>query len=138
MHRIDLRADDLASSRLRAALDDLEYEFDEELTDTLKLAATELVTNAVRHSGTRGKDGRVVVFVRVGPPSLLIKVCDRGPGIRSPRRVPTLFDEGGRGLFLVDALSRSWGTSVVEIDGDEWSCVWACFGAEALERCRSA
>ena len=134
MHRFDLRADQLAARRIRRELEALEYDFDLETVDLLQLAATELVTNALRHSGT----DRVVVFVRVGPPSLLVKVCDRGPGVEAAAREADLFDEGGRGLFLVEQLSHSWGTSTVDVDGEDWSCVWACFGEEALPSCVSA
>ena len=128
MHRIDLEADQLAARRVRRHLENLNYDFEDETVELLKLAATELVTNSARHSGTE----QIVVFVRVGAPSLLIKVCDRGPGVSTQVSEPDLLDEGGRGLFLVEALARSWGTGELEIDGSPWSCVWACFGSEAL------
>ena len=134
MHRFDLVADGLAANRIRRELEALDYEFDEETVDLLKLAASELVTNAVRHSGTE----KVVVFVRVGPPTLLVKVCDGGPGVEPTANEADLFDEGGRGLFLVEQLSRAWGTSKVDIGGRAWSCVWACFGEESLPSCVSA
>jgi anti-sigma regulatory factor (Ser/Thr protein kinase) len=133
MHRIDLEADQLAARRIRRYLESLEYDFTDETVELLKLTATELVTNATRHSGTK----RVVVFVRVSKPSLLIKVCDRGPGIGTTVKEPDLFDEGGRGLFLVESLAHRWGTSEIDVDGAPWSCVWACFGAEALPSCAS-
>jgi anti-sigma regulatory factor (Ser/Thr protein kinase) len=134
MHRIDLVADELVAVRVRRELEALEYEFDDETVELLKLAATELVTNSKRHSGS----DKVVVFVRVSEPSLLIKVCDRGPGVHAEVTEPDPLAEGGRGLFLVEALAESWGTSQVDIDGSPWSCVWACFGAEALPVCASA
>lgn len=131
MHRFDLEASRLAASDVRRRLEDLDYEFPEETVELLKLVTTELVTNAVRHSGT----DEVVVYVRVGRPSLLVKVCDRGPGVEADVHEAELMDEGGRGLFLVEAVSQSWGTSQVTIDGEEWSCVWACFGADRLASC---
>ena len=134
MHRIDLDADELAALRIRRELEALDYDFDQETVELLKLTATELVTNSTRHSGT----DRVVVFVRVDEPSLLIKVCDRGPGVDTKIKEPEPFAEGGRGLFLVESLTHSWGTSQLDIDGSQWSCVWACFGAEALPECASA
>ena len=133
MHRFDLRADELAAHRVRRHLETLDYDFDEETVELLKLTATELVTNAVRHSGTES----IIVYVRVGPPSLLVKVLDRGPGVDAEPTEPDLFDEGGRGLFLVEQLSRLWGTSTVDLDGEQWSCVWACFGEEMLPECAS-
>lgn len=135
MHRFDLEANDLAARQLRRELEKLQYDFDEDTVDLLKLAATEMVTNAVIHSGAADSGGRVIVYVRVGSPSLLVKVCDRGPGVHQPATKPDVMSEGGRGLFLVDTLTKSWGTSKVEIDGETWSCVWACFGEEALPDC---
>ena len=134
MHRIDLDAGELAALRVRRELEELDYEFDEETVELLKLTATELVTNSTKHSGT----DRIVVFVRVSEPTLLIKVCDRGPGVHTEISEPDPFAEGGRGLFLVEALTRSWGTSQLDIDGSQWACVWACFGSEALPICASA
>jgi serine/threonine-protein kinase RsbW len=133
MHRFDLKATDLAARRLRRELEALEYEFSQETVELLSLVATELVTNSVRHSG----GDHVVVFVRVGRPSLLVKVCDRGPGVAAQAHRADLMDEGGRGLFLVEAMAESWGTSEVAIDGEPWSCVWACFGSERLPGCAS-
>ncbi len=137
MVRLELPADELAGVRVRRHLDSLDYQFEEEIVELLKLTATELVTNAVLHSGARENGNDIVVFVRLGPPSLLLKVCDRGPGVKKTVERADPLAEGGRGLFLVDALSRSWGTSKVRIDGEIWSCVWACFGEEALP-CRRA
>ena len=131
MHRIDLPADELSAERIRRELEGLDYDFDADTVELLKLTATELVTNALRHSGT----DEVIVFVRVGKPSLLIKVCDRGAGFDARPQEPDPFAEGGRGLFLVEQLSHSWGTSTVEVDDDSWACVWACFGAESLPEC---
>lgn len=135
IHRFDLPPDEMSALRVRRELESLDYDFDEATVELLKLAATELVTNAVLHSGARDAMDPVVVYVRVGPPTLLLKVCDRGPGIEArPRRADPL-DEGGRGLMVVDAIAHSWGSSQVEVDGSVWSCVWACFGDQALPAC---
>jgi anti-sigma regulatory factor (Ser/Thr protein kinase) len=73
-----------------------------------ELIVTELVTNAVRH----GPGGPVEVAIEAGGSGVRGEVADPGPGIRHDelsRRRAT--EEGGRGLFLVDALSDSWGLS---------------------------
>jgi anti-sigma regulatory factor (Ser/Thr protein kinase) len=73
------------------------------LADDLELIVTELVTNACRHAGgVRGieltaRDGRVRVEVSDSDPTLPAK------------RLPTSDQPGGRGLLLVEALSRAWG-----------------------------
>jgi anti-sigma regulatory factor (Ser/Thr protein kinase) len=73
-----------------------------------EMIVTELVTNAVRH----GPGGPVEVAIEVGGNGMRGEVGDPGAGIQHhnlDRRRPT--EEGGRGLFLVDALSDSWGLS---------------------------
>lgn len=130
MFRFRLPSEQIAARRMRRHLEELDYDFDPEVVELLKLVATELITNAVIHSGA-GEE--IVVFVRVREPTLLLKVCDPGPGLKSERTTPAnVMSEGGRGLFLVEAMSRSWGTSRVDIDGEDWACVWACFGEDAL------
>ena len=87
-----------------------------------ELILTELVTNAVRH----GPGGPVGVALETGGSGLRGEVRDPGGGIRKNellRRRPT--EEGGRGLFLVDALSDSWGLAT---DG---SRVWFEVAARA-------
>jgi anti-sigma regulatory factor (Ser/Thr protein kinase) len=87
-----------------------------------ELIVTELVTNAVRH----GPGGPVEVAIHSGGSGFRGEVADPGPGIRRAelvKRRPT--EEGGRGLFLVDALSDSWGLS------DDRSRVWFEVAARA-------
>jgi anti-sigma regulatory factor (Ser/Thr protein kinase) len=71
-----------------------------------EMIVTELVTNAVRH----GPGGPVELAIHAGGSGVRGEVSDPGPGIdryELDRRKAT--EEGGRGLFLVDALSDSWG-----------------------------
>lgn len=71
-----------------------------------ELIVTELVTNAIRH----GPGGPVELELEPGGSGIRGEVADPGPGIHHQalvRRRAT--EEGGRGLFLVDALSDSWG-----------------------------
>jgi anti-sigma regulatory factor (Ser/Thr protein kinase) len=73
-----------------------------------EIIITELVTNAVKH----GPGGPVELALHVGGSGVHGEVADPGPGIDHydlERRRAT--EEGGRGLFLVDALSDSWGLS---------------------------
>ena len=87
-----------------------------------EMIVTELVTNAVRH----GPGGPVELAIEAGGSGIRGEVADPGPGIhrhRLDRRTAT--EEGGRGLFLVDALSDSWGLS------DDRSRVWFEVAARA-------
>ncbi|MFE6954923.1 SpoIIE family protein phosphatase [Streptomyces sp. NPDC057696] len=75
------------------------------LTAPAELMVGELVTNAVRHARTRSVEVRLV---RSG--TLVCEVED------DDQRLPTLLnagpgDEFGRGLRVVSALAREWGTS---------------------------
>lgn len=74
-----------------------------ELRDSAELVATELVANAIRHAHTS-----VRLTVRCTALGLQVEVVDDSP--RMPqRRDPGLFDESGRGLWLVDAIAARWG-----------------------------
>ena len=87
-----------------------------------ELIVTELVSNAVIH----GPGGPVELALDWGGNAVRGQVADPGPGIRRGQLVPRRpIDEGGRGLFLVDALSDGWGLS------DDSSRVWFEVAARA-------
>jgi PAS domain S-box-containing protein len=73
--------------------------------DSALLLTSELVANAVRHAG-----GRVGLRLLSGSGSVRIEVHDCVPTLPAPRR-PSIDDESGRGLALVDALSSRWGVT---------------------------
>jgi anti-sigma regulatory factor (Ser/Thr protein kinase) len=82
----------------------------EELRGDLMLVASELVTNAVIHSGGAGQHP-VRVTVWAGPGQALISVHD--PGISGQAAEPNRFDDdatSGWGLQIVDQLAVRWGT----------------------------
>ncbi|MFI6575327.1 ATP-binding protein [Nocardiopsis sp. NPDC050513] len=88
---------------------------DQEAADLVELAVSELVTNAVVHTASGGRYGRVKVTVEVMPGQIvLVGVTDDGPRALRPITVPTLPDHvddttpSGRGLRLVAALSEKW------------------------------
>jgi anti-sigma regulatory factor (Ser/Thr protein kinase) len=75
----------------------------DQLCPAVQLVTTELVANAVRHARTG-----VRLSVRPTTTGMLVEVADDSP--RMPeRRDPGLFDESGRGLWLVDAMAARWG-----------------------------
>jgi anti-sigma regulatory factor (Ser/Thr protein kinase) len=73
------------------------------LCDLAALLASELVTNAVRHAR-----GRALVTVQPKGDRLRVVIAD---GSRALPEVSTKdpLSESGRGMMLVDALSRAWG-----------------------------
>ncbi|NYI08066.1 SpoIIE family protein phosphatase [Allostreptomyces psammosilenae] len=73
------------------------------LLETAELLVSELVTNALRYAGSP-----ILLRMRRGR-TLLVEVGDPLPD--PPReRATSERDEGGRGIQLVAALSRAWGT----------------------------
>jgi anti-sigma regulatory factor (Ser/Thr protein kinase) len=75
----------------------------------LRLLATELVANAVRHTGVA--DGSLELRVRMTGDVVHVSVADDGPGFEAPER-PVIAPEGpgGWGLYLVDQCAARWGT----------------------------
>jgi anti-sigma regulatory factor (Ser/Thr protein kinase) len=81
-----------------------EWSIDEDTVDNAELCVSELVTNAVIHSGTTSS-----VTVQADREYVLVIVQDRG-GRGAVRRPEELDPESvsGRGLTLVDALASAW------------------------------
>jgi anti-sigma regulatory factor (Ser/Thr protein kinase) len=92
------------------------------LEDDLRLVVSELVTNAITHAQTPFTvelqvEGLFVTLI-VSDLSPLVPVMAAGEAM----------DGGGRGLLIVDVLSRDWGVT----NGPDGSkSVWAAFSDEA-------
>jgi anti-sigma regulatory factor (Ser/Thr protein kinase) len=82
----------------------LEAGLDHVLDEAL-LLTTELVTNALVHGGTE-----VELEVEAEDELLRVLVSDRGHGRVLLAATPSEEREGGRGIYLVDALASAWGT----------------------------
>ncbi len=75
-----------------------------------RLLTSELVTNSVMHSRSRGPEGTVGVTVSGTPDSVLVEVADAGAGtVPQVRAGEDPDDEGGRGLRLVAEMADEWG-----------------------------
>jgi anti-sigma regulatory factor (Ser/Thr protein kinase) len=72
----------------------------------LRLVASEVITNAVRHGGS-GEPVRIRALVT--EEFLCVKVTDAGPGIAPRPRATAPAADGGFGLVLVESLTRRWG-----------------------------
>ena len=77
------------------------------VVDDATLLASELVTNAVRHTGG-SSDDPIELSLTVDPATLRVSVRDRGPGF-DPRELRARSEVGGWGLDLVERLSSRWG-----------------------------
>ncbi|WAX78576.1 ATP-binding protein [Streptomyces sp. KMM 9044] len=93
------------------------------LVDTAELLATELVSNAVRHT-----KGPAALRVRWSAGVLRIGAWDTDP---EPPGEPALFAEAeeGRGLALVRACADLWGWQPLAGDGNRGKYVWCDLAA---------
>lgn len=90
--------------------------------EAVELVVSELVTNAVIHTGT---PSRLHLVVARGV--VRIEVCDEAP-LPPMLRLTSATATTGRGLRLLNALTESWG--VEEVDGGG-KMVWAEVAVEA-------
>ncbi|MGF0170522.1 ATP-binding protein [Streptomyces sp. Marseille-Q5077] len=74
----------------------------DELVDVAELLVSELATNAVRHSASR-------FGLTLSAAHGILRCEVRDGGCRVPVVLDAGASESGRGMFLVDALSRRWG-----------------------------
>jgi anti-sigma regulatory factor (Ser/Thr protein kinase) len=91
----------------------------EAMRDDVMLIVSELVTNALQHSGTT----EISLIITVEREVLRVRVRDGMPGEGGPRR-PGDSAESGRGLLLIDTLVKDsggdWGTC------DDGAETWCC------------
>jgi anti-sigma regulatory factor (Ser/Thr protein kinase) len=97
--------------------------------DDIKLAASELATNAIRH----GRAPVVLTLRHVAsgsaPPTVELEVRDAGgnapPGAATDTRLDDPLPTSGRGLAIVSALAARWGVAARE----PGTTVWCAFQA---------
>lgn len=93
-----------------------------ELSDSVELLVSELVTNAIRASQSMEQASSVRLWLRSDKTKVLILVWDANP--HPPVRIEATEDaESGRGLLLVEALSDTW--NWYQVKGMEGKIVWA-------------
>jgi anti-sigma regulatory factor (Ser/Thr protein kinase) len=105
-----------AVSAARRALDGFDQHLDAGIFYDASLCVSELVTNAVLHSDI-GPDDELQLEVAIEGAVLRVTVTDMGRDFTPPR--PSLDDETGWGLFIVDRLSDRWG-----VDHSAGTRVW--------------
>ena len=72
----------------------------------LDMAVTEVVSNAVRHSGS---EDEIVLAVTPKEDFLCVRVTDTGGGLVPRPGAMTTEPGAGYGLFLVEQMTRRWG-----------------------------
>lgn len=83
--------------------------------DWVRLVASELATNAVLHTATGEKYGRMGASIEVLNGRAILCVLDQGAKAGQPVSVPRVKEQGldglcagGRGLWLVDRIAEHW------------------------------
>lgn len=115
----DIRFGLEAASEARSHLERLEGAIPERKLQELSLAVSELVTNSVKYSG--GPDSEPISLrVTVGDGLVRAEVYDHGFGFEKPSTISPSGQAGGKGLYIVDTISESWGVSR---EGSRF-CVW--------------
>ena len=90
----------------------------EHLVEPVRLAASELATNALVHAQTT-----FVVTLEGGERVVLLTVRDDSLSLPA-RRAAQVLDSTGRGLEIVDIVSSDWG---IDTDAAGSKAVWAAF-----------
>lgn len=93
-----------------------------DLLEPAELLASELLTNALRHT-----DGSAALKIRNSGPTFRLGAWDTDP---TPPTVttPALTPTSGRGLHLVDAYADDWGWFTV--NGNSGKYIWCELGTE--------
>lgn len=97
-----------SAATARQAIGELTGQLPEDVVGDVRLLVSELVTNALRHSGLTETDS-ITLSVRLGVENVRVEVTDPGSGF-DPALTPTdPQDADGWGLYLVKTLSDAWG-----------------------------
>jgi len=118
-HSLQFSAEPASASRARAFVSShLAGDGVPQLEDDVLLVVSELVTNAITHARTP-----VTVMLERSGPCVVLTVCDLSPTVPVMRAADAMAG-GGRGLMIVDVLSRDWG---VRVGPSGSKTVWAAF-----------
>lgn len=80
--------------------------FDRDELDSLAIAVTEIVANAIFHGNKRDKNKKIFIKIVATCPKLKITIRDQGKGfdpeqLSDPLKPENLLKDSGRGLFIV-------------------------------------
>jgi anti-sigma regulatory factor (Ser/Thr protein kinase) len=97
----------------------------EDLVETAELVVSELCTNAVEHTASGEAGGHFILELEIHTGRVRVSVVDLGAQTR-----PAVNDalggddaESGRGLLIVDAVSKEWGTEPAGAGSRVWADV---------------
>jgi anti-sigma regulatory factor (Ser/Thr protein kinase) len=107
-----------APGQARHAVDGLAGDVRPDVLDQMRLLVSELVTNSVRHAGLRRTD-RIGFRVLTTDSAVRVEVTDAGPGFKATDPTPTIYQDSGWGLYLVEQIADRWG-----VERDPQTSVW--------------
>ena len=99
------------------------------LKDRASLIVSELITNA----GQAVPGTEIEIGVRLRDGWVRLEVSDSSPEIPSVPTTLSLTDEGGRGLFVVDALADKFGIDPRAPEDGGGKTIWAALLCESAE-----
>src|SRR3954453_7238748 len=105
---LELRAGPDAPADARASLERLRGMLSPACLQLVELVLSELVTNAVRHSGARESGDHVAVEVDCAVSRVQVAVTDPGPGFDPADRGKQRSATGGWGLYVVGEVADRW------------------------------
>lgn len=112
-----------SAAKARAFVRDcLELHDKPSLIEAMRLVVSELATNALTHARTP-----FTVGIRGDEASVVLTVRDGSSSVPTPQNAK-VFDSGGRGLAIVQHLSRDWGFAA---PAGGLKSVWASFDVAA-------
>ncbi len=108
---LHLRPSPESPAMARQALRRLARELPGPVLEDIRLLVSELVTNSVRHAGL-GPESTIGLRVDVGPDRVRVEVSDPGPGFEPGQESPSIYQDSGWGLYLVEQVATRWGVDV--------------------------
>jgi len=102
----------------RQALRDLARQVPAPVLEDIRLLVSELVTNSVRHAGL-GPESTIGLRVDILPDHIRVEVSDPGPGFERGPEAPSIYQDSGWGLYLVEQVATRWG-----IELEDQTLVW--------------
>ena len=124
---MELSAELQSLGRVREAVETFDSGLSDQGRGDLALLATELFTNAVRHSGAT-RDDRILLRLERRPGGARIEVVDPGPGFVPKPHTPGARQVSGRGMFLLDQLADRWGVALQDDGFLVWGELWTADG----------
>jgi anti-sigma regulatory factor (Ser/Thr protein kinase) len=121
--RRSLRPARNAAFEARQALEGLREQVDDDLLERIRLVATEVISNSLKHAQLSASQA-IELQVWVIPDLVRVEITDQGPGFNpvAARCEPNDSASGGWGLWLVDHLTDRWG-----VDHSHSTRVWLEF-----------